>query len=440
MIWAAGLTLCFAVSLDHQLRKYLGWSMDWRGLFILLTLAAAALGVALAAASRSLRLEPRDLTLLFPAGLMVAGVTLVTGARGDDPLRAAWALLEYAGPFLLPFFLSFVPLRERDLERGYRGLAVWVALMAGVAAYQSVEFLLHYRLGWLPGAFFKNYDLEQADLVRLGLLRAPSLVGTPTEWGSVVLFFVLASLRLRNFRPSGLEIALVALLLASVTRSVYVCLAGIAFVILFLSPSRLGIREGGAQFAKLRLAAAALAGVVAVVGSLFALGHHAEPEFLQGADHLRGYATLAAASVADPLFGTGAGTFGSYVSFATRSPELLYWDFFRIFQDADRIRTLDSFWIQSYIELGAAGIGVLLGLFAAFFAIGVGNARTLACARPKAAALGFAALFVPVVYVLNGIAFSTYIGSYAWWSSLIAGMAWSLARSERRSSESGRVP
>ncbi|MEO0119585.1 MAG: hypothetical protein ABIK60_03490, partial [candidate division WOR-3 bacterium] len=153
---------------------------------------------------------------------------------------------------------------------------------------------------------------------------------------------------------------------------------------------------------------------------IFIYSMQKEIDFFVYEGHLRGYALNIATKIDNPISGLGPGMFGSYVSFVANTPFLeKYWSY--ILQDVQRIKTIDSYWLQVFIETGIVGILLNIMLFIGFYRMLFISFKNLSRENKIIKSIAFACLPIPLIYAINGIGFTTFIPSYVIWSSILSG-------------------
>ena len=437
MIWMLFTVLSWFVFLRNQLYKYLGLSVDWHLVLHIFTLLMFFF-VILKFLTSKVRIKKFDfIFLIFVLIFLSSGLLYLKNGF----MMTYWGIFEYLYIFLLPYLLSFFNVSQNNLKSIYKILKVFVIISVGIALYQSLEYLLYYKWELINFAIFTRHDINKPDLVRLGLLRSPSLVGSPMEWGSVALLYFLINFFMKKFKVSLIDSLILFSLIITVTRIVYVFLIVVGFI-MFIKLSKIHF---GKIVTKLKYSSLVLIIFILffsiILLQFFIKGHQrAEKlDFFAGKGHLRGFAFSVAKNLENKLIGYGPGTFGSYVSFVLDSKYLKELGIYSIHKDIKRIKTIDAFWLQTFIEMGVLGVLLNLILFGYFFKILNNSFDNISKRNVYQLIIGFsfAAIFVPVIYFVIGIGFTTCIPSFVVWSSIISGISLSYFRSLRDENISG---
>lgn len=428
LIWYLSVFLAILSSLRNQILKYLKIDIDWHLIFHIYVLFLFFLFVfKILINIQSFKIKKYDFKFLILLFLF-----LLFGLLYNNYFVTYYGLFEYIYIFLFPYLLSFFYISKKTINILIKIFKFWVWFMVLVAIYQSFEFLLYYKLKIIPFAIFSRHNLNQPDLIRLGLLRSPSLMGSPTEWGSVAVLYLLMLLVKNNFKINFSISILIFSFIITVTRSLYMCLLGVLLIIIILpiinAQSRNYIRKNRLFLTKILFLIFSF--ILIGIGINFIFSIYKKPEFLIN-DHLRGFAFYVATKVDNKLIGLGPGRFGSYVSFILNSPYLSKYGLLSTFPGVTRIKTIDSFWLQVFIEMGITGLILILILFYSMFKSNWLIYKKLNYINDDyflIRMISFSVIFVPVIYMINGIGFTTFIPSFVGWSSVLIGIVWSYRR------------
>lgn len=417
------ILISYLVFVRNQLAKYIGLNIDWHIVFHITTLILGLLALLKVIIKGKIFVKKKEYFFLFSVmGFLFLGVFYLP----DNSLFITyWGIFEYLYIFLFAYFLSFFVSRRTNVRLIYISFKSFIFLIVGIAIYQEIEFLLH-RFDIIPVMLFKSHPEEA---VRLGILRPPSFVGGPTEWGSITLIYLLADFYLHNFKLSKSGLIILFFVIISVTRSLYLSLLGVVILLVVIRRKYLiaGFKDTVEKYnlyknlKKMRyilILSSIVVGVILVY--IFIYSMQKEIDFFVYEGHLRGYALNIATKIDNPISGLGPGMFGSYVSFVANTPFLeKYWSY--ILQDVQRIKTIDSYWLQVFIETGIVGILLNIMLFIGFYRMLFISFKNLSRENKIIKSIAFACLPIPLIYAINGIGFTTFIPSYVIWSSILSG-------------------
>lgn len=431
MLWVSLIFIGYMTFVRIQLNKYLGLDIDWHILFHIIVLGLGILALLKTLMKGKLLLKKYELPFIIVIFLLIASgfFSLPNGF-----FMTYWGIFEYLYIFLWSYFLSFFYPTEKEIRLVCVSFKILVFIMVGIAMYQQLEYLLDKYMGF-SSIIFRNHP---PDAVRLGLLRPPSLVGTPTEWGSVALIYLVMEFYMKGFKLSFEILFLILSFILSVTRSLYLCMVVILFYLIIFRRKEVlsGIIskiERMRVVQNLHKTRALLMGVgLLTLSALFIIFFFSMDQKLEyfdfgaGGGSLRGYALYVAKSSEDKALGLGPGTFGSNVSVYMKSSHLQYNQGF--FADIERLKTIDSFWIQSFIEMGALGLGLNLLLFFLFYKLMKEIFQNIDMRHKTVKSISFSCRFIPIIYAVNGIGFTTFIPSYVIWTSLLSGLVWGYIR------------
>lgn len=318
---------------------------------------------------------------------------LISGAvsaivNGTPFLIGALGIFDYIKNFLVIFIYAAFFSRDDDFNRLFK-YPLYTAVLIGIVAIlqESWALTMHYVLGYsidednlyvlrlLPQGEYWGY----ADLWRLGIYRAPSLMFHPNNLG--IYGLLILTLYLFTFRTIAplYFVALLSNVLFSVSRMAYSALTMMA----------------GLQFLWGRRWLAIV--IVPVVMLLFLMSTFPDMSLVQREEDapsietgegrplvekqsedliFRKYAKNKALEVWRdyPLLGAGPGMFGGVISMTFDSPLYQEYEFSRMWLDYMRkFRSLDQFWPQILAEMGALGAisfgCLLLMLIFVFFSV-----------------------------------------------------------------------
>ncbi len=419
IIWFFYILLTTVVSFRNQISKYLGLNIDWHLMFhiyVLITCIIAFVSFLFNLFIRPYIVKIKKYEIAF---IMILLLVSIIGFFYKEPFVTYWGLFEYTYIFIGGYLLSYFSISDKNAKIIIQIFEVWTWFFVGIAIFQSVEFLLYYKFEILPFAVFKSHNLNKPDLVRLGLLRSPSLMGSPTEWGSVAMLYLLMSLYKRNFKFKLDSWIIILSLFITVTRSVYLCVLVILGIVFLLFFKELRIQRTTFLIVSFYLFLIIILFIAVGVNFIYSISK--KPEFLVK-DHLRGYGLFVAKQIPNKLFGLGPGRFGSYVSFKTNSSYLYSYGLVKIFKDIWRIKTIDSFWIQTFIEMGWIGVILMLCLFYINYKMLLYGFSKISTDHFMKSVV-FSTIFIPFIYIVNGTAFSTFIPSFVGWSFILMGIS-----------------
>jgi len=431
MVYLFLVIIGFMSFIRIQLKKYFGLDIDWHLVYHLITLILGILVIIKTFIKGKIafrKIETSFLIIIF--SFLFTGFFYIN----NNIFITYWGIFEYLYIFLLSYFLSFFTPTQKNIKLVYKSFKILVFLMVGVAIYQEVEYLLN-KLGVISFMIFHNHPLEA---IRLGILRPPSLVGSPTEWGSVALIYFLMELYLNNFKLSTGNIILVLTFFISVTRSLYLCFSSVMFLMFMFKKrnlvgeivDKLELLRRRKNIGKIKILLFSIGLIILTLLGIYTI-YSRNIDFLYSEGHLRGYALWIAKNIENKIIGIGPGMFGSYVSFITKTPYLEKYQSY-ILSEVERIKTIDSYWIQIFIEMGIIGLLLNILLFLIFYKIMYINFRSINEENKIMKSIAFACIFIPLIYAINGIGFTTFIASYVILTSLLAGIVWGYVRNIKR--------
>ena len=434
MIYILLISIGFFVFVRIQLEKYLGVDVDWHLLLHVITLAIGCLAALRIIYVGKIKYHKNE--MFFLGGgivFLIAGLFSIKNGF----FITLWGIYEYLYMFLLMYFISFFFPNEKDIVIIWKSFSFLSFFIICTALYQHIEFQLN-RAGIMPSLIFSSPPEEA---IRMGILRPPSLVGTTSEWGMFVLLYFIAKLAIDSFKISAINFMALISILTAATRSLYICFVAVVLMMLFVMTKK-NIHRSFDVVTKLfvfhnykntrffLLALSLLSMFVIVVVLVYAMAGNID--YTQGEGTLRGYAFLVAEGIKNKTTGLGPGMFGSYVSFVLDSPYVKNVTAF-IFADAMRIKTIDSFWLQLFIETGWFGVimqfVIFLGLYIVMKRIWHDTSH------PIIKSTAFSSMFIPIIYIFNGLGFTSFMPTFVVWSSLLAGVCLGYFRYRRE----GRV-
>lgn len=432
-MWIALIIVGFCCFLRVQIEKYFNIYIDWHLLFHIITGIMGFLVLVRIILGKSIIFFKREFFFI-----VVVLIFLGVGIFYDNLLITYWGIFEYLYLFLLPYFISFLGPKGRDVKLIFNSFKILIILMVGIAVYQLIEYMLYNTLHLIPSMIFKNHPESS---VRFGILRPPSLVGTPTEWGSLTIIYLFMKLYREKFRLSYKVVFFILILLLSMTRAVYMCMVGNFFLFLLIMRKKTlqkdivrvfeSIKKLKERIRLLRILMVVIITIsVVICGKIILNLQQGKIDFLEGEGHLRGYAFYIASNISNKVLGLGPGKFGSYVCFTTNSPYLSIFDNY-ILSNVHRIKTIDSFWLQTFIEGGILGIVLNIFLFIFFYNLIYYTYISINPSKTILKAITFSSLFIPLTYVIIGTGNTTFFPTYVWWASLLSGISLGYFRKEK---------
>ena len=257
-------------------------------------------------------------------------------------LNGTFVYVVYFGVF---FIFSSLPYTESIIKKDYSFLLKLALFLSVVSIVQELlAFTYPASIAWWP-----NIQKEHA-LWRMGLFRAPSLLGHPNTIGVFVLFFwttEMARIKREGLRNGWLKIVLLGLaLLFSVSR----CVIGAALIALFLLPH-------GRKLFYLILPAVI---IVAIFPSrLLEVAERHAPASIVSYDEYRKFALEKSLDVFKdhPLWGVGPGMYGGHISLKYDSPIYRQYGFSgRNYRHLhNKVASIEQQWLQVLAELGILG-------------------------------------------------------------------------------------
>lgn len=425
MIWHFFIFIAHLTFLRNQLAKYFGLNIDWHIFFHIITVL---LGIFLLIRLFIKGLVIKKIEYLF---LLVISCFFFLGLfyRNNKLFVTYWGIFEYLYFFLWGYFLSFFVLKKTHLKLIFLNFKIAVFLMVGIAIYQGFEYLL-FKFGIIPFMLFKNHPQEA---IRLGFLRPPSLIGTPTEWGSVALIYFLLDLYLHNFKISKKNTIIIFSIIISLTRSLYVSFFFISLLLISFRKKYLldKVSIEIQKIIKVRLNRFKLfLSWISILFFLFLFIYiivYNQIDFVRKEGHARGYFLKIALSMNNKLLGLGPGMFGGYVSVKTKSPFLETYKS-HLLSDIERLKVIDSYWLQVFIETGFLGLILNFLLFFSFYKIMLFYFKKIDNSNTILKSISFSCIFVPLIYAVNAISFPIFLPTYILWTSLLVGAVGSYTR------------
>jgi len=253
--------------------------------------------------------------------------------------------------FLVFFIFSSIPYKKDLIKKAYIFLLNLALMLSLLSIFQEILALIYpTSANWWP-----NIQSGNA-MWRMGLFRAPSLLGHPNGIGLFALFFFTVELARR--RESGLK-----------RRGLRLIFLGLA---IFFSGSRSAI--GGALIAlflllpRFRKKVMWSIPVIVLIGALFfPYFKPTTPEPFSGTfsyDDYRKFAFQKSLEIFKdhPFCGVGAGMYGGHISVRYDSPVYAKYGFTGQYFDYlhDRVGSIEQQWLQTIAELGIVGLLVFI--------------------------------------------------------------------------------
>ena len=288
-----------------------------------------------------------ELMLLISLAIFGIWCLISTGVNQNSLKPTIFGTFAYMVYFLVFFVFSSIPYNRNLIKKNYIFLLNLALFLSAISVFQEILALTYpSSIHWWPNI------LSGQAVWRLGLFRAPSLLGHPNGIGMFALFFFtveLARTRESGLKQNWLKFTLLGLaILFSLSRA---AMGGAFIALFFLLPA----------FRRILIL---FLPVIALAGAL--LFNQLKSAFLAmeaGAfdyDRYRAYVLEKSFKVFNdhPLFGVGPGMYGGHISIKYESPIYSrygfrgqYFDYLR-----NKVGSIEQQWMQVLAELGIPGM------------------------------------------------------------------------------------
>lgn len=298
---------------------------------------------------------PLKSELILFTSLIIFGLwcLISAGVNQNNLEPTIFGTFAYIVYFLVFFVFSSILYKRGLIEKNYRLLLNFALLLSVLSIFQEILSLIYpASVNWWPNI------QSGSSMWRMGLFRAPSLLGHPNGIGIFALFFW--TVEIAKARETGLRTNLHKLVVlgAAIVFSVSRTAISAAFIAPFLVVPR---------FRKMTIL---LIPVIVLVGMLFypyLKGSEVESSAdVFGYDQYRKFALERSLAICKdhPIFGVGAGMYGGHISIRFNSPLYTRYGFTGPFYDYlhDRVGSIEQQWAQALAELGVGGVLLLVGL------------------------------------------------------------------------------
>ncbi len=300
-----------------------------------------------------------ELPLAGAVVLFLAWAFFSGAVNGNPPVVTANGAYVYVAYFLVFFAYSSIDWSDGQIWRIYRPLLGLAVFLSAVSVVQEVLALINPASAqWWPNIH------RGGAMWRMGLFRAPSLLGHPNTIAILALFFLTVELGRRRGRSGRwMIIILAAAVIFSASR--LAMLGGLLALVAFRPFFR-------------RLAFLAVPALIAAGLFWRAVGPPAGGDD-RGAfayDAYRDFARKVSLRVIadNPAIGVGPGRYGGHVSLKYRSPVYEEYGFTgRFVRNLERNSSIEQQWLQAAAELGVVGLMVFLLLLLAPAAVALAS-------------------------------------------------------------------
>ena len=298
---------------------------------------------------------PLKSELILFTSLIIFGLwCLISAIVNQNNLEPTiFGVFSYMAYFLVFFVFSSIPYKKDIIKNNYQLLLKLALFLSLISISQEILALVYpVSANWWP-----NIQSGSA-MWRMGLYRAPSLLGHPNGIGMFALFFW--TVEVARVKEDGLKTNLRRLvilglaILFSFSRSAIAA----AFIVPFLVSSRL--RKITIYFIP----------VIVLAGMLFypyfkeAKAKDATNIFNYG--RYRNFALEKSLTIwkDNPIFGVGPGMYGGHISLRFNSPIYARYGFTGPFYDylSKRVGSIEQQWVQVLAEIGIVGLLLLVAL------------------------------------------------------------------------------
>ena len=266
-----------------------------------------------------------------------------------------FGIFSYIVYFLTFFVFSSIPYKREMIKGYYRILLNFALFLSLVSVFQVILARIYpISVNWWP-------NIQTGDDVwRIGLYRAPSLLGHPNAVGIFALFFwtiEFARVKFDKQKTSFFKLIILGLaILFSLSRTAIAA----AFIVPFIVSLR--VRRVGFVL---------IPAVVLAAGLFFPYLNLRKEELKKAGevlvyDEYRRFALDKSLEIwqGNPIFGVGPGMYGGHISLRFDSPVYAQYSFTGPYYDylSNRVGSIEQQWVQALAEIGSIGFFLLVTL------------------------------------------------------------------------------